>query len=53
MSDRQGAWEIREIVRALLCESRTGCQRDYLFHGMPPPVGAVKYHRSFLAGLPQ
>jgi transposase len=34
---------MREIVNALLYQSRTGCQWDYLPHDLPP-VGAVKYY---------
>ena len=31
---------MREIVNAVICQSRTGCQRDYLPHDLPPR-GAV------------
>jgi transposase len=34
---------MREIVNALLYQSHTGCQWDYLPHDLPP-VGAVKYY---------
>jgi transposase len=43
VSGHQGAYEMREIVNALLYQSRTGCQWDYLPHDLPP-VGAVKYY---------
>lgn len=43
VSGHQGAYEMREIVNALLYQSRTGCQWDYLPHDLPPP-GAVKYY---------
>ncbi|MGW1848893.1 transposase [Streptomyces sp. NPDC001966] len=34
---------MREIVNALLYQSRTGCQWGRLPHGLPP-TGAVKYY---------
>ncbi|MGW1048770.1 transposase [Streptomyces sp. NPDC002521] len=34
---------MREIVNALLYQSHTGCQWDYLPHDLPP-AGAVKYY---------
>ncbi|SCE55185.1 Putative transposase of IS4/5 family, partial [Streptomyces sp. di188] len=34
---------MREIVNALIYQSRTGCQWDYLPHDLPP-AGAVKYY---------
>jgi len=43
VSGHQGAYGMREIVNALLYQSRTGCQWDYLPHDLPPP-GAVKYY---------
>ncbi|MCY0936919.1 IS5 family transposase [Streptomyces goshikiensis] len=43
VSGHQGSYEMREIVNALLYQSRTGCQWDYLPHDLPPP-GAVKYY---------
>nr|WSZ98052.1 IS5 family transposase [Streptomyces sp. NBC_00857] len=43
VSGHQGAYEMREIVNALLYQSRTGCQWDYLPHDLPP-AGAVKYY---------
>ncbi|MGW0665415.1 IS5 family transposase [Streptodolium elevatio] len=43
VSGHSGRYEMREIVNALLYQSRTGCQWDYLPHDLPPP-GAVKYY---------
>jgi transposase len=43
VSGHQGGYDMREIVNALLYQSRTGCQWDYLPHDLPP-VGAVKYY---------
>lgn len=43
VSGHQGSYEMREIVNALLYQSRTGCQWDYLPHDLPP-AGAVKYY---------
>lgn len=43
VSGHQGNYDMREIVNALLYQSRTGCQWDYLPHDLPPP-GAVKYY---------
>lgn len=45
VSGRQGNYEMREIVNALLYQSRTGCPWDHLPHGLPPP-GAVNYYFS-------
>ncbi|MEU7501435.1 IS5 family transposase [Streptomyces griseofuscus] len=36
VSGRQGRYEMREIVNAILYQSRTGCQWDYLPHDLPP-----------------
>ncbi|MFD9005903.1 IS5 family transposase [Streptomyces sp. NPDC059582] len=43
VSGHQGNYGMREIVNALLYQSRTGCQWDYLPHDLPP-AGAVKYY---------
>jgi len=43
VSGHEGRYEMREIVNALLYQSRTGCQWDYLPHDLPP-AGAVKYY---------
>ncbi|MEU5718579.1 transposase [Streptomyces sp. NPDC020403] len=40
VSGHQGNCGMREIVNALLYQSRTGCQWDYLPHDLPP-AGAV------------
>ncbi|WP_285707660.1 transposase [Microtetraspora sp. NBRC 16547] len=36
VSGHQGSYEMREIVNAILYQSRTGCQWDYLPHDLPP-----------------
>ncbi|WP_394813786.1 transposase [Streptomyces litchfieldiae] len=38
VSGHQGRYEMREIVNALLYQSRTGCQWDLLPHAPPPPA---------------
>ncbi|MBA4867367.1 IS5 family transposase [Streptomyces sp. PSKA54] len=43
VSGHEGRYEMREIVNALLYQSRTGCQWELLPHDFPPP-GAVKYY---------
>ncbi|WP_326793273.1 IS5 family transposase [Streptomyces sp. NBC_00841] len=43
VSGHQGNYDMREIVNALLYQSRAGCQWDYLPHDLPP-AGAVKYY---------
>jgi len=43
VSGHEGRYEMREIVNALLYQSRTGCQWDYLPHDLPP-ADAVKYY---------
>ncbi|MCZ1012542.1 IS5 family transposase [Streptomyces lydicus] len=43
VNGHQGAYGMREIVNALLYQSRTGCQWDYLPHDLPP-AGAVRYY---------
>jgi transposase len=43
VSGHQGRHAMREIVNALLYQSRTGCQWELLPHDFPPP-GAVKYY---------
>lgn len=43
VSGHRGNYDMREIVNALLYQSRTGCQWDYLPHDLPP-AGAVKYY---------
>ncbi|MER6562302.1 transposase [Streptomyces sp. NPDC001027] len=43
VSGHQGKYAMREIVNAILCQNRTGCQWEFLPHDMAPP-GAVKYY---------
>jgi len=43
VSGHQGAYELREIVNAILYQSRTGCQREYLPHDLPPRSAACYY----------
>ncbi|GGX67464.1 hypothetical protein GCM10010324_10980 [Streptomyces hiroshimensis] len=43
VSGHAGRYGMREIVNALLYQSRTGCQWDYLPHDLPPR-GAVYYY---------
>jgi transposase len=43
VSGRQGGYEMREIVNAILCQSRTGCQREYLPHDLPPRSATCYY----------
>ena len=42
-SGHQGSCEMREIANALLCQGRTGCQREYLPHDLPPRSAAYCY----------
>ncbi|SDQ58301.1 Transposase [Thermostaphylospora chromogena] len=43
VSGHQGGYDMREIVNAILYQSRTGCQWDYLPHDLPPR-SAVYYY---------
>src|SRR3954447_4950982 len=43
VSGHQGAYEMREIVNAILYQGRTGCQWDFLPHDLPPR-GATYYY---------
>ncbi|MBO3753207.1 IS5 family transposase [Streptosporangiaceae bacterium NEAU-GS5] len=43
VSGHQGGYAMREIVNAILYQSRTGCQWDYLPHDLPPR-SAVYYY---------
>ena len=43
VSGHQGAYQLREIVNAILYQSRTGCQWEYLPHDLPPR-SAVYYY---------
>ena len=42
-SGHQGGYEMREIVNAILCQSRTGCQWEYLPHDLPPRSATYYY----------
>jgi transposase len=42
-SGSQGSYEMREIVNAILYQSRTGCQREYLPHDLPPRSATYYY----------
>jgi transposase len=42
-SGHQGGYELREIVNAILYQSRTGCQWEYLPHDLPPRSAAYYY----------
>ena len=42
-SGSQGSYELREIVNAILCQSRTGCQWEYLPHDLPPRSATYCY----------
>jgi transposase len=43
VSGHQGRYEMREIVNALLYQSRTGCQWRYLPHDLPAPTAVYYY----------
>jgi transposase len=43
VSGHQGGYELREIVNAILYQSRTGCQWDYLPHDLPPRSATYYY----------
>jgi transposase len=42
-SGHQGGYEVREVINAILYQSRTGCQREYLPHDLPPRSAAYCY----------
>jgi len=42
-SGHQGGYELREIVNAIFCQSRTGCQWEYLPHDLPPRSATYHY----------
>ena len=42
-SGHQGGYELREIVNAILYQSRTGCQWEYLPHDLPPRSATYYY----------
>jgi transposase len=43
VSGHQGGYEMREVINAILYQSRTGCQWEYLPHDLPPR-SAVYYY---------
>ncbi|MDP9607873.1 transposase [Streptomyces demainii] len=43
VSGHQGAYDMREIVNAILCQGRTGCQWAYLPHDLPPKSATYYY----------
>lgn len=43
VSGHQGAYDMREIINAILYQNRTGCQWDFLPHDLPPR-SAVYYY---------
>ncbi|MEV2184114.1 IS5 family transposase, partial [Streptomyces sp. NPDC047966] len=43
VSGHQGAYEMREIVNAILYQGRTGCQWLYLPHDLPPKSATYYY----------
>lgn len=45
VSGHQGKYELREIVNALLYQSRTGCQWNLLPHDLPPRSAVLYYYR--------
>ena len=42
-SGHQGGYEMREIINAILYQSRTGCQWEYLPHDLPPRSATYYY----------
>lgn len=43
VSGHQGGYEMREVVNAILYQSRTGCQWEYLPHDLPPRSATYYY----------
>jgi transposase len=43
VSGHQGGYDMREIVNAILYQSKTGCQWDYLPHDLPPKSATYYY----------
>ena len=43
VSGHQGGYAMREVVNAILYQSRTGCQWDYLPHDLPPRSAAYYF----------
>lgn len=44
VSGHQGAYAMREIVNAIFYQGRTGCQRAYLPHDLPPKSATYYYY---------
>ncbi|GLV79194.1 hypothetical protein Shyhy02_71940 [Streptomyces hygroscopicus subsp. hygroscopicus] len=44
VSGHQGAYDMREIVNAILYQGRTGCQWAYLPHDLPPKSATYYYY---------
>ncbi|MEV1245466.1 IS5 family transposase [Nonomuraea sp. NPDC049750] len=49
VSGHQGKYEMREIVNALLYQSRTGCQWSLLPHDLPPRSAVMYYYNLWRA----
>lgn len=47
VSGHQGKYEMREIVNALLYQSRTGCQWSLLPHDLPPRSAVMYYYTAW------
>ena len=43
VSGHQGGYDMREIINAILYQSKTGCQWDYLPHDLPPKSATYYY----------
>jgi transposase len=43
VSGHQGEYDLREIVNAILCQNRTGCQWAYLPHDLPQKSATYYY----------
>ncbi|WP_376771744.1 transposase [Nonomuraea soli] len=50
VSGHQGRYAMREIVNALLCQSRTGCQWSLLPHDLPPHSEVLHYYPQMARG---
>lgn len=47
VSGHQGKYEMREIVNAILYQSRTGCQWNLLPHDLPPRSAVMYYYSAW------
>ncbi|WP_206641186.1 transposase [Nonomuraea polychroma] len=47
VSGHQGKYEMREIVNAILYQSRTGCQWSLLPHDLPPRSAVMYYYTAW------